>query len=767
MASEVVTYYRQKGEDDEFSVPKLDDGIFRVNSFDQEADESFFLGEIRPGTMLSSLNNNMYGVPLFRHELSSNDFLLVSSRTKKLMYLRDIPALYVVGQIQPKIEVPAPNSRNASKYMKQRLQVYIYRLLKNESKVQISAVAEAFKEQSESAIRAELKEVAEFQRGGVESGWWIKKTGWEPPRDSDLQQTVTPEEVCAYESMLAGKIYLSDLGLDVLKLSQKLTSIVQRMPPDYPLTPYAKYVEQELQLTPWNWTGNFVWAQQGLGFLKLDGPGHPCGKNQGFSYIKSLAKTDVEPSGSRIAPAVSLTGTDKDLRSLPNNELKDILLSFGVSHAVIDATPRWHRVNMVREKATDAVLMGIDTPYARFARSTRNTSRAQRKQFKKDAQRIFNRHCDFLSSTALPQFSDDENYSDDDDWVKGFEDEMEIDESVSPVRRVKFQVDEEQAEYQRLMMEREKTTEVSASSKVPRKRVIKKKILKRTVIIFQEDGNHHEVTSIIDDPEKVNNYMLDLQDGGKRFQDTIEEIVSVPPPPAKKPRKTRTEPKKRRRKKLEEADGSVTVLPEMLIESDITQNMKPTKPEKKEGKEKRKEGKAKKEPKEKKESKEKKEKESKDKEVKEKKEPKEKEVKKEKEPKEKKGQKRKASEALQPSSDEPQPPKPSKKRARKDKESQLVAASTAGGDNGTTNPVFPFSAQSGVVQSLPPTQDFTDGGASSTSAPAKPRKPPKEKTCSACKQLGHSKTSKICPMRGVTQAAPPAPVTTAPTIQPS
>jgi hypothetical protein len=718
MASEVVTYYRQKNEEDEFTVPKLEDGVFRVNSFDQE-DEAFFLGELRPGTMLSSLNNNMYAVPLFKHALHENDFLLVSSRSKKMMYIRDIPALYVVGQIQPKIEVPAPNSRNASKYMKLRLQVYIHRLLKTESKVQISAVADAFKDQSESAIRTELKEVAEFQRGGAESGWWIKKTGWDPPRDSELQRTVTPEEVCAYESMLAGEVYLADLGLNSLKLSQKLTSIVQRMPFDYPLTKIARHIEEELQITPWNWTNSFVWALQGLGFLKLSGPGNPCGKNQGFSYLKSLTKTDVEPSGSRIAPAISLTGTDKDLRSLPNNELKEILLSFGVSHKQIDETPRWKRVDLVREKATDAVLMGIDTPYARFARSTRNTSRAQRKQFKKDAQRIFNRHCEALASTGLPHFSDDENYSDDDDWAKNLEDDMEMDESPSPVRRGHSGPEEQddQVEYQRFLMERERMKkEASAQanpesneSKNPRKKILKKKILKRTVTIFREDGNHQVQVSFIDDPTKVSDYLLDQQDGGKRFQDTVDILEMAPPPPAKKPRKQRTEPKKRRRKK---SDGGLEPSPAPDVNA-VNGALPQPSPEKDE------------------------------------------KVDKDKLPKEpKKSKKRPAAEAFPSDTpDEPKAPKPSKKKAKVQKESPPITAKIIVAESQLDSKPGPILTALSVSQDAIPTTSIPpmNGQVVPTdAAPAKPKKPPKEKRCSACKQLGHSKTSKICPMRNTT-----------------
>jgi transcription initiation factor TFIID subunit 1 len=77
--------------------------------------------------------------------------------------IREIPVAYTVGQIQPLVEVPAPNSREANQFIKNRIQAYIYRtfrqqqLEKKEPCITIVNVARAFPGQSDNSIRKQLK----------------------------------------------------------------------------------------------------------------------------------------------------------------------------------------------------------------------------------------------------------------------------------------------------------------------------------------------------------------------------------------------------------------------------------------------------------------------------------------------------------------------------------------------------------------------------------------------------------------------------------
>jgi len=82
---------------------------------------SYFLGQLRPGQLLQSFENNLFRAPTYQHSLPETDFVLVISGNE--VYIRDCPLVFLVGQECPKVEVPAPNSKAATQFQKELLQV--------------------------------------------------------------------------------------------------------------------------------------------------------------------------------------------------------------------------------------------------------------------------------------------------------------------------------------------------------------------------------------------------------------------------------------------------------------------------------------------------------------------------------------------------------------------------------------------------------------------------------------------------------------------
>jgi transcription initiation factor TFIID subunit 1, fungi type len=66
--------------------------------------------------------------------VQSYDFLLTRTAKRTNWYIREIPALYAVGQIQPKVTVKTPNARDANAALKDMLSVFIFRLLRQNPK---------------------------------------------------------------------------------------------------------------------------------------------------------------------------------------------------------------------------------------------------------------------------------------------------------------------------------------------------------------------------------------------------------------------------------------------------------------------------------------------------------------------------------------------------------------------------------------------------------------------------------------------------------
>ncbi|KIY51236.1 hypothetical protein FISHEDRAFT_64273 [Fistulina hepatica ATCC 64428] len=275
MGSALVNYYRKKDDNDEF-VPKLDLGLpFVLEPQDDSPFKKF--GNVDPGQIIPALYNNLVRAPLFRHKLTSTDFLVIRHTVKgdSKYFLREIKNLYVVGQTYPATEVPGPHSRKITTTMKNRLQIIAFKLLRRSQgeRLKISRLMKYFPDQNELQMRQRLKEFMEYNRRGEDQGFWTLKKTLTIPSDAEMLKMVTPEQVVLAESMQVGQRHLQDAG-------------------------YTQTVEQEdeqnlsveQQLAPWNTTKNFISACQQKAMLQLHGPGDPTGRGEAFSMMRISMK---------------------------------------------------------------------------------------------------------------------------------------------------------------------------------------------------------------------------------------------------------------------------------------------------------------------------------------------------------------------------------------------------------------------------------------------------------------------------------------------
>lgn len=85
-------------------------------------------------------------------------------------YIREIDGLFLAGQQCPLFEVPGPNSKRANNFVRDFLQVFIYRLFWKSKdtprRIKMDDIKKAFPTHSESSIRKRLKLCADFKRTG-------------------------------------------------------------------------------------------------------------------------------------------------------------------------------------------------------------------------------------------------------------------------------------------------------------------------------------------------------------------------------------------------------------------------------------------------------------------------------------------------------------------------------------------------------------------------------------------------------------------------
>ncbi|XP_028793650.1 transcription initiation factor TFIID subunit 1 isoform X2 [Neltuma alba] len=424
MGARLCTYYQKCSPDDQGGslLRTTDSSLGHVISLDP-ADKSPFLGDLKPGCSQSSLETNMYRAPIFPHKVPLTDYLLVRSSKGKLS-LRRIDKINVVGQQEPLMEVLSPGSKNLQTYMMNRLLVHMCREFQAAEKrhlqphIRVDELLSQFPYLSEASFRKKFKEFAVLQKGTNGQSILAKKRNFRMWSEDELRKMVTPELVCAYESMQAGLYRLKHLGITETHPTN-ISSAMSRLPDEAIALAAASHIERELQITPWNLSSNFVactsQGKENIERLEITGVGDPSGRGLGFSYARAPPKAPVSSAVVKKKTAAArggstVTGTDADLRRLSMEAAREVLLKFNVPEEVIAKQTRWHRIAMIRKLSSEQAASGVKvdpTTISKYARGQRMSFLQLQQQTREKCQEIWDRQVQSLSAV-----NGDENESD-------------------------------------------------------------------------------------------------------------------------------------------------------------------------------------------------------------------------------------------------------------------------------------------------------------------------------------------------------------------
>ncbi|XP_020207672.1 transcription initiation factor TFIID subunit 1 isoform X2 [Cajanus cajan] len=424
MGARLCTYYQKCSPDDQSGslLRNTDISLGHIISLDP-ADKSPFLGDLKPGCSQSSLETNMYRAPVFSHKVPLTDYLLVRSSKGKLS-LRRIDKINVVGQQEPLMEVLSPGSKNLQTYMMNRLLVHMCREFQAAEKrhlppyIRVDEFLSHFPYQSEASFRKKIKEYANLQRGTNGQSILVKKRNFRMWSEDELRKMVTPELVCAFESMQAGLYRLKHLGITETHPTN-ISSAMSRLPDEAIALAAASHIERELQITPWNLSSNFVactsQGKENIERMEITGVGDPSGRGMGFSYARAPPKAPVSSAMVKKKAAANrggstVTGTDADLRRLSMEAAREVLLKFNVPEEVIAKQTRWHRIAMIRKLSSEQAASGVKvdpTTISKYARGQRMSFLQLQQQTREKCQEIWDRQVQSLSAA-----NGDENESD-------------------------------------------------------------------------------------------------------------------------------------------------------------------------------------------------------------------------------------------------------------------------------------------------------------------------------------------------------------------
>ncbi|XP_059287448.1 transcription initiation factor TFIID subunit 1 isoform X1 [Lycium ferocissimum] len=415
MGARLCTYYQKLSPNDQQGtlMRNGNTGLGSVLTLDP-ADKSPFLGDIKPGCSQSSLETNMYRAPIFQQKVSSTDYLLVRSAKGKLS-IRRIDRIDVVGQQEPHMEVIAPGSKGVQTYIMNRLLVYMYREFRAIEKrgsrpfIRADELSAQFPSLSEAFLRKRLKHCADLQRRSNGQFQWVMRFNFRIPSEEELRRMVSPESVCAYESMQAGLYRLKRLGITRLTNPTGLSAAMNQLPDEAIALAAASHIERELQITPWNLSSNFVACtnqdRENIERLEITGVGDPSGRGLGFSYVRTTPKAPISNAISKkkavVAKGSTVTGTDADLRRLSMEAAREVLLKFNVPEEQIAKLTRWHRIAMIRKLSSEQAASGVKvdpTTISKYARGQRMSFLQLQQQTREKCQEIWDRQVQNLSA---------------------------------------------------------------------------------------------------------------------------------------------------------------------------------------------------------------------------------------------------------------------------------------------------------------------------------------------------------------------------------
>ncbi|XP_061713687.1 transcription initiation factor TFIID subunit 1 [Cydia pomonella] len=385
MCTKIKNYYKRSATKDSGPKPLKYGEVAYAHT-------SPFLGILPPGATQPVVENNMYRAPIYEHNIPPSDFLVI--RTRQAYYIREIDAIYVAGQECPLYEVPGPNSKRANNFVRDFLQVYIYRLFwksrDNPRRIKMDDIKRAFPSHSESSIRKRLKLCADFKRTGLDSNWWVIKPEFRLPSEEEIRAMVSPEQCCAYFSMASAEQRLKDAGY-----GEKFIFTPQEDDDEE----LQLKMDDEVKVAPWNTTRAYIQAMRGKCLLQLTGPADPTGCGEGFSYVRVPNKPTQQPAD-EAQPKRTVTGTDADLRRLSLNNAKALLRKFGVPEEEIKKLSRWEVIDVVRTLSTEKAKAG-EEGMTKFSRGNRFSIAEHQERYKEECQRIFELQNRVLASAEV------------------------------------------------------------------------------------------------------------------------------------------------------------------------------------------------------------------------------------------------------------------------------------------------------------------------------------------------------------------------------
>ena len=349
MVSRLATYAHAQEGDDEDDEEKDDPGRIPDGSTETLGPRDappFAPVAIPAGKRVSGLVNNLFSAPIAHHEPHQTDFLLV--RTATSMELREIPAIYAVGHVLPKKQVPEPLSDSDKDISKRRVKAYLIRRLRDNDRptVTYDEVKEAFPHQNDHNLRRLIKENAEEVKD--DQGFRLKDQS-SMISEAELRTLLSPDDVALHDCMLIANYRNADVNrIRVTSRGGLKTTCAQQVEKalEYlhgaAMREVVEKVVDELKEAPWYRCTRVLTTQPSATRTSRDGA-----RDRAWEHKKHDIPELLRSHGDMGLKQKYGNGTEAEVKQLTNPECRTILKLCGVPDAIANRhslKQRWERI---------------------------------------------------------------------------------------------------------------------------------------------------------------------------------------------------------------------------------------------------------------------------------------------------------------------------------------------------------------------------------------------------------------------------------------
>ena len=214
---------------------------------------------------------------VYKH--STSDLLLIRNQEShgEHWFIREIPNIFLSGQLFPKLKVYMPESKEATNFFNLKTQLHITKLLQSYRKFTTSDLVAKLNLSKQKVVAC----LRLLQCTKTDNKYWSL-----PHNFSNAEGNYTPENLCCYETMEAYQKHLELSGISITNFNRFKSAAYKLLEEtqDPRQRKVISCIINKVSSAPWHLSSNFLDFTNGKCCIEVKGPSDPTNGKCGVSF---------------------------------------------------------------------------------------------------------------------------------------------------------------------------------------------------------------------------------------------------------------------------------------------------------------------------------------------------------------------------------------------------------------------------------------------------------------------------------------------------